>query len=528
MDRRRFLATGTGAVATGALVASTSGPLTAADATLDGRAAEASQGDTNHAAGAATGGPAAERPSRPASLLRDYSEDDHRARLRNVAIGTKSIRRCLRHHLITDYLPAQCCYNLGEYPSRTPWEVDGYDEQELDRLRALGVQVLQVFDDWNDSLRLFGGDKYSAVNPNGYRRFLQLAHQRGMKVLTYTSTCFLQRSDPDFRPAWSREGDFLVVGYWDMARCSPASPGWRSFVLKKFVQVLDEYGTDGIYIDGGYLANQHAAKRAMPLAADELVAFEETAEHDGAFADLLALIYAEVKRRGGIVKLHVNGAEAPRAHGLKTYDYLWVGEGVAQADALRESVKNHEPYLVPCIDMGFSAIESADEPYLHSIPYLQFPVAMGGRLFTGERGFVPGVKYQDDFWLKRCRDARRQFQADPSKLHTYSAWDEVPGSPLTRTTYGKWLQRYLPLVEEGTRAWLEISESNLFTVAPPPEIVVSAFANRRFQLVLANYGRTPATVNTMDRFVSVEERQQPPRSQWELPPRSLSILERVA
>ena len=37
---------------------------------------------------------------------------------------------------------------------------------------------------------------------------------------------------------------------------------------------------------------------------------------------------------------------------------------------------------------------------------------------------------------------------NPAALHTYSAWDEVPGSPRTRERWGEWLARYRPLVEE--------------------------------------------------------------------------------
>ena len=432
----------------------------------------------------------------------------------------------MRKHLITDYLPAQCCYNLGEYPSRKPWAPGEYDEQELDRLRDHGIQVLQVFDDWNDSLRLFGGDKYTAVNPAGYRRFIDMAHRRGMKVLTYTSTCFLQRTDPDCRPEWSREGDFLVVGYWDMARCSPASPGWRAFLLPRLVRIMDEYGSDGIYVDGGYLANQHPAKQKMSPAKDEILAFEETPQHDGAFTDLLALIYAEVKRRGGMLKLHVNAAEQPQSAGLKVYDYLWVGEGVAQADPLRETVKNYPPYVVPCLDMGFATLESENEPYLHAIPYMQFPVLLGGRIFTGERGMVPGIQYHDDFWMQRCRDAWKQYQADPTQLHTYSAWDAVPGHPETRPTHERWLKRYLPLVEEGTWAWLEIADSSLFTTPLPKHVVASAFANRELHLVLANYGRSAADVETAGAYAPTDSPSAPPATRWELPPRSLHILRR--
>jgi hypothetical protein len=480
-------------------------------------------------AGRAAGVDASARPqdARVASLLRDYTAEDHRRRLQNIAYCTESIRSCMRAHLVTDYLPGQCCYNLGEYPSRERWDVGEYDEQELDRLRDAGIQVLQVFDDWNDSLRLFGGDKYTAVNPGAYRRFIDMAHARGMKVLTYTSSCFLERSHPHFDPAWSREGDFLIVGYWDMARCSPASPGWRAFLFEKLTRILDEYGSDGIYVDGGYLANQHAAKRAMPPAPDEILAFEETPEHDGAFADLLALMYAEVKRRGGILKLHVNAAEQPQAGGLKTYDYLWVGEGVTNADALRERVKNYAPYVVPCLDMGFTSIESEDEPYLHAIPYMQFPVTMGGKIFTGARGFIPGVKYNDDFWLQRCRDAWKQYQEDPAKLHTYSAWDEVPGNANARPNHARWLKRYTPLVEEGTRAWLEIGESTLFTAPLPEGVVASAFANRELHLVLANYGHEPAEVHTADPWLAAEGDASERATLCTIPARSLAILRRA-
>ena len=502
MNRRSFLRTGTQAVV--------------ACGVVGGSAPSASAVETTHNT----------IDMQTASLLRDYTAEDHRRRLQNMAICNTEIRTCMREHLITDYLPGQCCYNLGEYPSATPWDPDEYDEQELDRLRDEGIQVLQVFDDWNDSLRLFGGDKYSAVNPSGYHRFIEMAHRRGMKVLTYTSPCFIQRTDPDFRQEWSREGDFLEVGYWNMARCSPASPGWRAFVLQKFAQIMEEYGSDGLYVDGGYLANQHAVKHTMPLAKDEIVAFEEIPEHDGAFADMLALIYADVKRRGGILKLHVNAAEAPQAGGLKTYDYLWVGEGVTQADPLREMVKNHAPYVVPCLDMGFTSVETEDEPYLHAIPYMQFPVTMGGRIFTGERGFIPGIKYKDDFWMQRCRDAWKQFQDDPTKLHTYSAWDAVPGNANTRPNHARWLKRYMPLVEEGTRVWLEIGDSSLFDTPLPTEVVASAYANRELHLVVANYGHSPVEVKTASQYVVSDS--DTASATWNIPARSLVILRRYA
>ena len=47
----------------------------------------------------------------------------------------------MRKHLMADYLPGQCVYNLGEYHSRKPWEPSKYDEQELDQLKEEGNPV---------------------------------------------------------------------------------------------------------------------------------------------------------------------------------------------------------------------------------------------------------------------------------------------------------------------------------------------------------------------------------------------------
>lgn len=333
-------------------------------------------------------------PDLPSAVMKSYTADDHRRRLQNLALCTREIRTCMRKHLITNYLPGQCCYNLGEYPSRTPWNPDDYDERELDRLKDHGIQLIQVMDEWNDRYGLFGGNKLTAVNPDGFRRFVAMVHKRGMKILAYASSGYFAGSDPDYRKEWTRRGD-AIGGWWDLPRCSPASPGWRAHLLPRMVQILDDYGVDGLYNDWGYVPN--AQKRIKEPAKDEVVAFEETAQHDGAEADLLQLIYAEVKRRGGIYKVHADGANQPHTGGARVYDYLWVGEGVNNADRLREAVKDHLPYLVPCIDGRLAKVGTENEPFLHSIPYMQFPLLLAGRPFTGERAItpiprLPGVK----------------------------------------------------------------------------------------------------------------------------------------
>jgi len=500
MDRRQFFKTGAKVAAAGAAVS------LPADSIL------------------AAGSPAAKAAKvacKASPILVSYSADDHRRRLGNIATCTRKIRRCMRKHLVTDYLPAQCVYNLGEYPSRKPWEPGDYDEAELDRLKEHGIQLVHVMDEWNDRYGLFGGNKLTAVNPEGFRRFVKMVHRRGIKILAYASSGYFAGRDPDYRTEWSRPGD-AIGGWWDLPRCSPASPGWRAYFLPRMVQILEDYELDGLYNDWGYVPN--AAKRIKQPAPDEILAFQETPQYDGAVTDLLYLIYAEVKRRGGIYKVHADFTNEPLTGGLKVYDYLWVGENVANADGLREATKNHTPYVVPCIQGTAAKIEGESEHFLHSIPYMQFPLLQGGRPLTGERGVIPiprlpGVK-ENGFYTA----AWKYYRAHPNGPYIYGGWDPIPPNPETRPAHARWLKQYLPLVEDGTWAYLEIADSDLFAAPLPKDCVVSAFANRDLYLVLANYGQSPQQIETTDPYVPVENPAAAPAKRWQLPKRSLQIL----
>jgi hypothetical protein len=83
------------------------------------------------------------------------------------------------------------------------------------------------------------------------------------------------------------------------------------------------------------------------------------------------------------------------------------------------------------------------------------------------------------------------------------------------------------MVEEGTWAWLEISDSDLFAAPLPKDVVASAFANREFHLVLANYGQSAVEIATRDAYAPVAETGAA-RKHWTLPARSLQILRRNA
>jgi len=500
MNRRQFLKTGSGAGIMGAVLPAVGAPS------------------------AKTKSVALQAPAPP--VLVSYAAEGHRRRLQNMAFGETNIRACLRRQLITDYIPGHCVYNLGEYPWRKPWDPDEWDERELDRLRDDGVRLIQIHEEWNDSQRLYGADKYSPANPSGFRRFVDMVHRRGMKVIVYVSTGFFQRTDPDFRDEWARQQDLVEI-YFHYARCSPSSPSWRAYLLPRLVRIIEDFGVDGLYNDAGYI---RLAGNKRPATPDEVLLPGESTTNDAAFSDLAALIYAEVKRRGGLLKLHVSGASQPQTP-YKVYDYLWVGEGGRDGDKLREAVKGHEPYVSPCLDMSRARVGSEDELYLHAIPYMQFPVLLAGRPFTGERATIEGIQYPPEekcFWTRHCRAIWRHHQANPTGPHSYGWWDSCPGRPDARPAHARWLKRYLPMVEEGTYAWLEIGDSDLFQRPLPEQVVASAFANQDFYLVLANYGNKAAGVATRCNYVDAGAANMTPVASWVFEPRTLRILRRAA
>lgn len=465
----------------------------------------------------------------PAAVIKTYSAEDHRRRLLNIQAAERSVRSCMRKHLVTNYLPGHASYNLGEYPSLQPYDPDEYDEAELQRLADGGIRILQVMEDWNDLLRLHGATRFTSPNPEGLRRFINMAHQVGIKVLIYCSTGYMQEDDPDMNLDWTREapGNGNHMSHWKLIRCSPASPGWRAYLLDKTVRILDDYEADGLFNDWGYIPIYN---HEFPQAKDEILAWEETAEHDAAKEDLSALIYAEIKRRGRIYKYHADFNNRPLFK-EKLYDYLWVGEGIGDLDKMRNEAKQHPPYVVPCFDCRYGDIESEDHQYLHTIPYMQFPQLLGGRPFTGQRSVIPGVHYSTedkDELLHQWRTQWRFHQAHPDGPYIYGPWEKSPARPLVRETHAKWLKHYQAMVEEGSYAYLEISDSDLFKGSLPHGVVASLFVNLETYLVLANYGSEEASVETAGQYVPVTEPQASPGSRFMLASNSFVILRKTA
>ena len=246
------------------------------------------------------------------------SVQEHQRRIGYLDECRRRIRKCLRKQMVINYLPGQVVYNLGEYPCRKPWDPDEWDERQLEQYSQAGVEVVQVHEEWSDSQRLFGADKLSALNEKGFRRFVEMCHRHGLKIIPYISTGYFERNDPDFRQEWATST--AVESYFRYARCSPASAGWRAYLLPRLRRILDHYGVDGFYNDVGYSSS------SKPLSSEEEgIGISRESATDAAFEDLLGLVVrrgpSPRRDRQGACRLLVS-RHAPAAHRSETLRLL--------------------------------------------------------------------------------------------------------------------------------------------------------------------------------------------------------------
>ena len=454
--------------------------------------------------------------------------EQHRRRLQNLRDAHEAVKSCARTHSIGAYLAGQVTYNLGEYPAPFAIAPGDYDRKLLREFADRGVGLIQLHEEWNDSQRMLGADKFTSHDPEGLRRFIELVHSYGMKIILYASTGYFESRDPDFRPEWSRPQACLVEECFQYALCSPASPQWRAYLLPRLERIMDEYGVDGFYDDCGYLP---LYKHEVPYLT-HVSPEPETPEHSAALEDLLGLVMDIAHRRGGVFKVHHGGATAPACRS-KVYDYLWVGEAVENLGELCQRTCNLAPYVVPALDMSRAPLETEDDLYLYSVPYMQFPLRVDGRPVTGERARVEGVTYycdvrspEEDFWTHYLRSVWQYYREHPDAPPMYGYWDSCPGRPTGRARWLYHFDLYRPMVRPGTRAWIDIRECAFLRNAPAAPLVASLFVNETIYLVLANHGRSPIEVVSAWTWKNRESGEA--SSTLTVPPRDLLFLECVA
>jgi hypothetical protein len=417
--------------------------------------------------------------------------DQQKKRLENIRISETDAKVFRKKIRIGDYLAGQVIYNLGDYPAKFSIEPTEYDFHLIKRLAASGAKLIQVHEEWNDAIRIHGADKWSSHDPAGMRKFIELCHYFGIKIIPYCSSSYIHEFDPEFREEFTRSTSVCQQIHHKYRIGWAGSAEWRNFIIRKTLGVLDTYNFDGLFNDMGYDGKIYVRQEVNgKIEKSYLTEFP----YDPEVEDLLCTIYSEVKRMGGVYKYHIGSNLGPPCK-EKVYDYLWVGEGMNDIKQLQKC-RDYAPYVVPAVDKQRAVgMIDYDFIYAQSIPYVQFPLLMHGRPLTGRSVEVAGITYygQDDpnsefNMKKRVGEFYRQHPDGP---YTYTEWGSIPDDPSEFDRWSEYLALYLPMVTDGSIARTEIHDTALIASPILQDIVFSLFVNDQLYMTISNLSDKP-------------------------------------
>ena len=403
-------------------------------------------------------------------------------RLDNINFAHQNVKKYFKRHRINDYIPGQVTYNLGEYPNYISMRPTEYDYNLIKSLSEKGVGLIQLHEDWNDSISRNGADKWSCPDKDGMKEFIKLCHDFNIKVIPYISTGYVDCRMPYFKDDFlTRKKGGLDATYFRY-RCGDVnSPSWISFFMEKFKKVFDEYEFDGMYNDMGY--------------GYEGMKWDETPKNDPYLEDLMVRCYNFVKSFNGIVKIHNGFCWAPNTLD-KVYDYLWVGETLSDPKALDRS-REFDPYIIACPDFRFVKNGQDEKFFASTIPYLQFLLRVDGRPLTGERACVEGVEYVEHPYCRdqqHCLAVKEYMKTHPDGPYVYSLWSDIPDDVESRERWFDYLALYKPMTQRDTTCYLGIKESTLTKEDVPDGINMSLFAGDELYLCISNTSEKEQTI----------------------------------
>ena len=425
------------------------------------------------------------------------TEEAERRRLNNLRLvwGAINADQCLKVVRVRNYAQGFVHYQYGRYPSREAYTPDEKDWQLLREYAGNGVDGLILWS-WSDFAGIEGKGILTAREPEGLKRFVQVAHENGLKVLPYTSTSWFDVRDPVYRAEWGR-GYRLDEMYYRLERCCPGAPSWRTFFLEKVEGLFEEFGIDGVYNDSGFALWQGGCK-----SEESGHVHLNTGEDKKGLAflceDFQEALYALVKRHNGMLVFFY---EVDRMPFGKFWDYLLVGEGVRDLRSSIERTKHYPLYVLRYPDWSRLVTDESDPKwvpdmsrvpeiedlmYACTIPYMQFAASWGGVGGMFEQEDIPGVEWlgeEEDGWTrwgKRLKDLKEKGLKPPA---------------LDRTRWVQLLGIYKRMTREGSVVFMEAKGKNGFLSAPLSEkVVASFFVNEELYLVLSNLGLEACTI----------------------------------
>jgi len=425
---------------------------------------------------------------------------------------------CLKTYRIYDYKPGQVRYQFGHYPTRNPYYPTEEDWKLLDLYAENGIEVIQIWE-WSDICGFFGKGPMEPINEKGLRRFIEECHRRNLKVIPYVSPGYLDVRNPIYRPEWSRGAGHLVEVYHDLDMLCPGSPGWRAYFFTTINRLMDDYGFDGVYWDGGLGLSRPGCSNPnhdhhihfveiSPQEKGELTHLDDAVKNKinedfcALWNDFLSEMYARIKKRNGLVVGHI-GSDIPSPFQDKCWDYQLLGEGIGNVLASIEKTKDYKPYIVRFNDWSrlitnwkkkdltpnLKLVPEVEHLSMAgSIPYLQFPWLEGGCYGEEEDVFsIPGIPWKKewDHWTEWIK-AQRKAGLSPLIAASFAG---------NRDRYFKYLDIYKKMTRANTVVYIEVKamDRNRFPVTEGNRRV-SVFVNDFLWVAIGHLGTEPQEV----------------------------------
>lgn len=453
--------------------------------------------------------------------MTNLSLEQQSQRLENIKFAEASVKECSNRVRVRDYMPGQVTYNLGSYPKRFFIKPTEYDYNIIKNLSQKGVELIQIHEEWNDSIRHLGADKFSSHDPFGLHEFIDLCHKFNIKVIPYISTNYFDERDVDFKESFDKYNNTNRNLHFRYRTCSLESPTWSKYLFDKVTAMLDEYDFDGIYNDMGHdelLEYRIQADKNGEERDDNKVRYDPCAE------DMLVRLYNLCKNQGKIMKHHYAGSIKLKTK-EKFYDYLWVGENVKDLSDLTKTAK-YDPYVVPCPDFKDMDTKDYERVFAHFMPLMQFPLRADGRPFNMyEKLNEPGVeytKYPSDHPFQRQADFAK---ANPDGPYMYSEWSSMPENEEYRNKWFYYLDIYKKMAKEDALCHVDIKESTLFACDVPNDVYMTLYTSDEQFLCISNCGDKKAELVLRDNWIDYETGESV--KELELLPDKVRFLKRV-
>ena len=433
----------------------------------------------------------------------NFSKEAQHSRIQNITYAEQNVSEYAKKVRIRNYIPGQVTYSLGDYPEPISTMPTEYDYNLIKSLAERGAGLIQIHEEWNDGMLYHGADKYSSTDPEGLQQFVNLCHDNGVKIIPYISSGYVQAADPSYREEFSHTQYAYKGVILDYRKGSADSAAWRNFIIPKTLQIIDQYGFDGVYNDWGYdgLNTQFYKCREAGKTFNR-----HDMDYDPYIEDLLCIFYEEIHKRNGIYKLHDDNTMG--VYKEKLYDYLWIGEGEPDPRSILSHM-NAPMYIVPCPDKKCIPKDNPRFYFALTIPFVQFPLLTHGRPLSGMRMHQPNVFYDTSYTnqYKKFMEVSDYCLAHPNGPYVYSRWSSIPDDPEEINYWCDFLDLYKPMVTEGSIVHMNIRKSSLFLSELSENTIASLFTNEEQYLVISNIGDTSTVVDLAEEWFDRETKQ---------------------